>query len=117
MTSRANVKTDGAPYYCKPCGEFLLPEQPECPFCGQMAVPVDELPDGVGCPECYGDCHCSPTSVGCPFRKEEPCPVCKGWGVGNVNDYSIAPCPVCMRGHDSDPFVCGKGGCPLGGDL
>jgi uncharacterized OB-fold protein len=32
------------PNYCRPCGENLLPEQTECPFCGQMAVPVDELP-------------------------------------------------------------------------
>lgn len=30
------------PNYCAPCGENLPPEQTECPFCGQMAVPVDE---------------------------------------------------------------------------
>ena len=45
------------PNYCPPCGENLLPEQVECPFCGQVSVPIDQ------------------------------------------------------------PFVCGKGGCPLGGDL
>jgi uncharacterized OB-fold protein len=31
------------PNYCPTCGENLLPEQTECPFCGQAAVPVDEL--------------------------------------------------------------------------
>jgi hypothetical protein len=31
-----------APNYCPPCGENLLPEQTECPFCGQASVPVDD---------------------------------------------------------------------------
>lgn len=29
--------------YCQPCGENLLPEQHECPFCGQMSVSLDEM--------------------------------------------------------------------------
>jgi hypothetical protein len=45
------------PNYCPPCGENLLSEQVDCPFCGQVSVPIDQ------------------------------------------------------------PFTCGKGGCPLGGDL
>jgi hypothetical protein len=60
--------------YCRPCGAFLLPDDSECPFCGHMAVPVDELGEPA------------------------PCKTCKGWGVGNVNDYSIAACPDCGVG-------------------
>lgn len=35
------------PNYCKPCGEFLAPEQTECPFCARPATPVDELADAI----------------------------------------------------------------------